>query len=102
MSSSTGTRPSYQNAPPPPPPNPPPEKPPPPPPPPLQPDPLELARGAAIMAWCALVAMVCMSLVNSIGFQYPGVYGPAYQRGGSLMMPANAFAHAASTPSAIA
>src|SRR6266849_5118422 len=55
-----------QNALPPPPPKPPPEKPPPPPPP-LQPEPVELARGAETKTWCMSVAMLCMLLEKKIG-----------------------------------
>ena len=76
-----------QNADPPPPPNPPPEKPPPLNPPPLlNPEPLELARGAAVNASYVELVMLCIEFVKKIGLKYPG-WVPAYQVGGFWMMP---------------
>src|SRR5439155_22845880 len=90
-----------QNALPPPPPKPPPEKPPPPPPP-LQPEPVELARGAETKTWCMSVAMPCMLLEKKIGLNPIIPLGDAYHCGGSFTMPAKACAQLCSTPSAMA
>src|ERR1700730_3617278 len=81
---------SSQNALPPPPPNPPPENPPPSPP--LNPDPLELARGAETKTWRMSLAMLCIELEKNTGLNPVIPLGDTYQLGGLCTIPANACA----------